>query len=547
MKKIATFKTFFFTSFLLLTACSSGLHDGATIADLVILNGTIIDGSNTPPYIGSVAVKDDKIVFVGKEFSGKAKHVIDASGLVVSPGFIDSHSHTDYKIKQPEYRLNESSITQGITTVVVGADGEYSPEQLRKMIKTFQHQGVATNVGFYVGHNGIRRAEMVDPSVAIPSQQELNRMVDSVIEGMNLGAVGFSTGLMYEPGRYSQTSEIIELTKAVNKFGGIYDSHVRDPINDLIRSDLEVIDIAREAKVAAKIAHVKAVCLQNNGASKAIVEMINRARSSGLNIVTDQYPYDGAKTYYLHYLINLTQEQRLQDLDIKRSLLDPVLRKQLQAQSEAGINGGFSWLQTVGYSCIRITKSEDFPELVGQYLSKIAISRKQTNFDLLAHLLVESNTPIQVTLAGVDEQDVQNILVQPWNMIVSDGRYVNKASDNYRHPRSTGTFPKVLGHYVRDLQLLTLHQAIIKMTSQPADFLGLKGRGILRLNSFADIVIFDPNLIKDKSTYSNPKAYSEGIKYVLVNGRITLEQGAVTGHAEGRVLRREKKTKARLW
>lgn len=515
-------------------------------ADIAILNGTVIDGSGTPGFKANVAIRHGKIVYLGNGVNINAAKLIEAQGLVVSPGFIDGHSHVDYKIKEARYRLNESALTQGITTIIFGADGEYSPTTIEGLLATFSKQGVGTNVGFYVGHNGIREEVMQDHQLAKPSTEELAAMVALVKKGMQLGAVGFSTGLMYEPGRYSDTDEVVALTKAIVEFGGIYDSHVRDPINGLIESDREVIIIAKRAKVAAKIAHLKAVCLQNKDKSTEVINMVNQARLSGLNIVSDQYPYDGAKTFYLASLINLSEQQRQQEVNIKSALRDPVFKEQLQKQSEWGLNGRFSWLQTVGYSCIRITQSDDFPELVGLYLSEIAASKKIPDFELLTQLLLSADKPIQVTLGGIQEKEVQQVLVQPWNMIVSDGRYIHVNSSLGSHPRSTGTFPRILGHYVRDLQLLTLEQAIQKMTSQPADFLGLVRRGRLKVGNYADITIFNPLEIKDKSSYSDPLAYSVGVQYVLVNGQLAILNGNITGSANGTIVRRIEPTSPNL-
>jgi N-acyl-D-amino-acid deacylase len=548
MRKIITLLILVFVSKPLFcaTALWNDTHQNLIQADIAILNGTIIDGSGQNRYRADIAIFQDKIVYIGNEAKIEAPKVIESHGLVVSPGFIDSHSHVDYRIKKASHRLNESSLTQGITTIVFGADGEYSPNTLRTLLATFDEQGVGTNVGFYVGHNGIRESVMKNSKLNKPSTDELTAMVTLVKEGMKLGAVGFSTGLMYEPGRYSETEEVVALTKAVVPFGGIYDSHVRDPINQLVESDLEVISIARQAKVAAKIAHLKTVCLQNKNKSFEIIEMIKQARSEGLNIVSDQYPYDGAKTYYLESLITLTQQQLRQEIDIKTVLRDPNFRGLIQSQSENGIDGGFSWLQTVGYSCIRITQSEDYPELVGAYLSEIAKNRNIANFALLTDLIINAKKPVQVTLAGIQEQEVQQVLVQPWNMIVSDGRYIDGDSSFESHPRSTGTFPRILGHYVRELKLLTLEEAVKKMTSQPADFLGFTGRGRLQAGNYADITIFDPKRIKDRSTYSDPLQFSVGVKYVLVNGQVAINNGDVTGITGGSIIHREKATQPNI-
>jgi N-acyl-D-amino-acid deacylase len=532
----------------LLSSCTHKLTKNRVItADVAILSGTIVDGTGKHRYQSNIAIKDNRIIYIGNNRHINAKQVIDAEGLIVSPGFIDGHSHVNRKIDQYENRLNESSLAQGISTVVFGADGEFSPETIADYLAIFAKQGVGTNVGFYVGHNGIRENVMGKSQRRAPTSPELTLMQQQVTDGMKMGAVGLSTGLMYEPGVYSKTNEIISLTRSIAPFGGIYDSHVRDPVNDLVASDQEVITISKAAGVAGKIGHLKAVCLHNKGKSADIVSLVEQARAEKFNIVSDQYPYDGAKTVYLETLIKSLPVHKNNYASIADALLNPQVNSELQQLSEHGINGGFSWLKVAKYSCIRITKSDDFPELVGQYLSQIATHKNISGFALLTELITTSSQPIQVTLGGVDEGEVQTIMQQPWNMIVSDGEYINQQSSLRNHPRSTGTFPRILGHYVRDLQLLSLEQAIKKMTSQPADFLGLVDRGRLKVNAIADITIFDAKRIADLSSYVEPLTYATGIEHLLVNGKFAIIDSQITGTAAGVIVHREKPTPAYLY
>jgi N-acyl-D-amino-acid deacylase len=530
-----------------LISCTQGNMEKNEIkADIAILAGTIVDGTGKIRYKADIAVKDNRIIYIGNSSLIKAKEIINAKDLIVSPGFIDGHSHVNRKIDNYEHRLNESSLTQGISTIVFGADGEFSPATISDYLIKFAKQGVGTNIAFYVGHNGIRKDVMGENQNREPTSNELTLMKKQVIKGMEMGAVGFSTGLMYEPGIYSNTNEVIALTSVIEPFGGIYDSHVRDPVNALISSDQEVITIARAARVAGKIGHLKAVCLHNKGKSADIVALVEQARLNNFNIVSDQYPYDGAKTVYLETLIKRLPLHKKNYASLGAALLDPKVNSELQQLSEQGINGGFSWLKAVKYSCIRITKSDDFPILVGQYLSQIATDKNISGFALLTELIINSSQPIQVTLGGVDEDDVQTIMQQPWNMIVSDGKYINQQSSLKNHPRSTGTFPRILGHYVRDIKLLSLEQAIKKMTSQPADFLGLVDRGRLKVNAIADITIFSSKYIDDRSSYVEPLTYSVGIEHLLVNGEFAIRDSQITGDAAGEIIRREKPTSAYL-
>ncbi|MFN8058022.1 MAG: D-aminoacylase [Vicinamibacterales bacterium] len=507
--------------------------------DIVIKGGTVVDGTGRAPHRVDVAIADDRIVYVGALVGGTARETIDATGLVVAPGFIDVHNHADTALVEPSRKLNEGFVRQGVTTVVGGPDGSASPRRIRDMVAAYDRQGVGTNVAFYVGHNAIRQEVMAVPRAA-PTSAELERMKALVRDGMTLGALGFSTGLMYEPGLFSSTDEVVELTREVRAFGGIYDSHVRDPAHALLGSDREAIDIGERAGVPVKIAHEKAVGLENVGLIKDVVSLVESARRRGLNVVTDQYPYDGAATGPLTDLIVVPPALAAAPaFDLRAALRLPQTRLELQVASEQGLNGGFAWLKATGYSHMRITTSPDAPELVGRYLSQLAAERRMTGFDLVADLILQPGAPIGVTFGAIDEDDVQLLLVQPWNMIASDGEDVAPTGTG-GHPRSTGTFPRVLGHYVREKRLLSLEEAVRKMTSFPADFVGLTGRGRLVAGKAADITVFDPTRIIDRSSYASPRRYADGVRHVLVNGRFVLRDGAMTGAAPGRFLPRER-------
>ena len=511
-------------------------------ADIVIENGHIYDGNGSTPYVADIAVKDKRIVFIGDSRAIKAKQRIDAKGLIVAPGFIDAHSHTGEYMVKPENRLNENTLMQGVTTIVFGADGMYSPKILQQKISLFQTQGIGTNVGFYVGHNGIRKAVMGENQNRAPNKNELSEMKALVHKGMEMGAVGLSTGLMYEPGMFSDTREVIELAKAITPYGGVYDSHVRNPINALISSVEEAIAIGRAAGIATKIAHIKAVCLHNAGKSQELIELLNKARAQGQNVVSDQYPYDGAKTDFLADI--LMRPKTLENTELRSLLKDPKHRQALRKASENGINGGFSWLKVTGYNCIRVTHSEDYPQYVGKYLSEIAQEKNRDNFDSLTELLLSAKHDIRITLGGISEQDVRKLLVQPWNFIASDGKYINSKSSPRQHPRSTGTFVRVLGRYVRELSLLSLSQAIEKMTSQPADFLGFSDRGRIQVGHIADLTIFDQNRVIDQSNWVQPLTFAKGIQHVLVNGVIVVSKGSISQQAAGLTITRTHKTPA---
>lgn len=523
-------------------------------AEYFIQNGTIIDGLGNPAIKGDVLIRNGKMELVKPGDKVDALITIDATGLVVAPGFLDIHNHSDWSINNPKNRLNETYIKQGVTTIVGGPDGYHAPSTIQRYINAFNKNGIGTNAAFYVGHNGIRKEVMKNDQKRAPTDEELEEMKTLVREGMEMGAVGLSTGLMYEPGSYSDTEEVIALAKEVAPYNGIYDSHVRNPVHAFVKSHREVIEISTKANITGKLGHLKAVGLHNEGAISEIIEMVEEYRGKGYEIVSDQYPYDGAQTEVLEGIIvipSAMKESRVLEnvlnngkLDDAKSLLKPILndkliRSQIKETSENGENEGFAWLKATGYSSMRITNSEDYPELVGKYLSEIAEERKMSGFDLVCELIINGKRPTTITLGGINENDVQALLLQPWNMIVSDGRYVKHSTESGGHPRSTGTFPRVLGHYARDLKLLSLEEAVRKMTSLPADVIGFKNRGRIQNGLPADITIFNPETIIDNSTFENPNLYASGVVHVFVNGIPVLLNEEMTGNAPGKYLNRK--------
>ena len=507
--------------------------------DLVISGARIVDGSGRPGFLGDVGVQygwSTNVTRPGGLRLRPARQRISAAGLVLAPGFIDVHSHTVDAIIGAERRFNEGVVRQGVTTVLGGPDGGYAPDMMRRVIDAITSQGAGTNVALYVGHNGVRRTAMGNAQRA-PTADELARMKALVKEGMELGAVGLSSGLMYEPGMFSDTEELVELAKVVAPYRGIYDSHVRDPVKRFLWSDEECIAIGERGGIPPKIGHEKAVALENEGKIQDVIRMVNAARMRGVDAVTDQYPYDGAATSSLTGIIVTPKDLRQPGFDLKAALKDPAIRSRLKEASENGIDGGFAWLKATGYTAMRITTSPERPELVGKYLSELADAKKIDRFDLVADLILASTKPIGITLGAIKEKDLRDLLVQPWNMIASDGGYADSKSDAMGHPRSTGTFPRVLGHYVRETRVLTLEDAVRKMTSLPADWIGLRDRGRVAEGQAADLVIFDPRTIADRSTWEQPARMPVGVRDVFVGGVAVLRDGELTGKSPGRYLR----------
>lgn len=530
--------------------------------DVLIRDGRVVDGTGRDAFEADVGIRDGEIAAVGDLGRARADRTIDASGLVVAPGFIDVHTHVARAMADSSTRLNEAFLRQGVTTVVGGPDGYFSPGMIRLLLDAYEEQGIGTNVAFYVGHNGVRLVAMGDLEPPLteeklqgafaaagsdtyqraPTAEEREQMKALVREGMELGAVGLSTGLMYPPGMYATTDEVVELARVVEPYGGIYDSHVRDPVHSWLASNREAIEIGERAGIPVKLAHLKAVGTHNTGKVDSLVAMVEAARQRGVQVVSDQYPYDaaGGSIRLADLILVHPNPQRnaelLEDRDSLAALLDrPERRARIREQSEEGIDGGFSWIAAVGYAGLRVTRSPDVPELVGRYLSEIADERGVDPFDLVVGLYLRADEPVQVK-GGIEEATVQQILRQPWNMVASDGSF---AGPDNAHPRATGTFPRVLGRYVRELGVLSLEEAIRKLTSLPAEVVSLPDRGRLAEGRAADVVVFDPATIEDRSTYRHPNRMATGVEHVLVAGVPVLSDGELTGRAPGRFLRRQ--------
>ncbi|MBC7898320.1 MAG: amidohydrolase family protein [Cytophagaceae bacterium] len=524
--------TFRVATMALFVVLAAPLPAQAPTWDVLIRDGTVIDGSGRPRFRGDIAIRGDRIVRVSRFplRSTDAKRVIDASGRVVAPGFIDLHAHLE-----PLLQLSgaESHVRQGVTLALGGPDGG-GPFPLAPYLDSVTTRGVGMNVAYLVGHNSIRERVMGTADRA-PTAAELQHMRRLVAQGMHDGAFGLSTGLRYVPGFYSKTDEVVALSRVAADSGGIYTSHLREEGRGLLEGVGEAIEIARRARIPVVLTHHKAVGQAAWGGSTKTLAMVDAARRNKLDVQIDQYPYTASSTS----LSVLIPPWALADGDtaFARRVGDPGLRDSI----ERGIvdlvmnDRGGGDLRRVQFARVAWMN-----ELEGKTLYDWAVmQRKETAPEKSAGLVIDAQLRggASMIFHVIDEDDVRRIMAHPQTMIASDGR-LSSPGDGKPHPRSYGTFPRVLGRYVRELDLLTLEQGINKMTGMPAARLGLTDRGILKEGAFADVVVFDPLTIADRSTFENPHQYPAGIDHVLVNGVAMVERGAWTDRRAGRVLRR---------
>ena len=498
--------------------------------DLIIKNGMVYDGSGNAPVQADVAVNKDRIVKTGNLSHAKAKREIDATGLAVSPGFIDMHAHLDPLLRLPSA---ESAIRQGVTTSLGGPDGS-SPWPLGAYLDEADSIGMTMNVAFLIGHNTIRKNVMGLEDRA-PTDKELTEMEDQVGQGMKDGAFGLSTGLKYIPGAFSNVDEVIALAKVASKYGGIYTSHLREEGIGLLEAVHEAIQIGREANIPIVLTHHKAIGTKMWGASVKTLAMVDSARKIGIDVMMDQYPYNASYTG-IGVLIQSWSRAGGND-EFKKRLENPILRDSIKRGIVNNIlyDRGGADLNRVQFALVNWKK-----DLEGRTLRDWLVERKmEPTVENGAELVIEAQLKggANCVYFAMDDADVERIMKHPQTMIGSDGRLV-APGDGHPHPRWYGTFPRVLGVYVREKGVLTLENAIHKMTMMSADRLGLKDRGRIEENTFADLVVFNPKTVKDKSTFQDPHQYPEGIDYVIVNGKLAVDGGQFIDARSGMVLRK---------
>jgi N-acyl-D-amino-acid deacylase len=531
--------------------------------DILIRNGDVVDGSGAPRRRADVAISGGRIVDIGMLAGAEAEMALDASGQVVTPGFIDMHSHADFSL--PALPTADSLVVQGITTVVVGQCG-LSPVPLfddtREMVigaltepgaslpwgawTTFASYleylravGVSLNVVPLVGQGVVRGGVMgFAPGPADPAQ--LARMQAQVARAMDSGAIGLSTGLVYPPGSFCQTEELIAVTRPVGERGGIYFSHIRGEDETLLEAIAEAILIGRESGAAVQISHLKAAGESNWPKSEQALALIDQARAEGLDVTADMYPYEGNSTTLTVVVPDWAHQGGMAVL--LQRLADPESRERMRTDPHAR-----RMTRMVGWDKVLISDSPRRPEYQGKSTHSLAATAAQagpvrdgyTPYDWVLDALLETECNLGLTAFTISEENIKRQLRHEAVMIGSDGAGMATTgllAGGLPHPRNFGTFPRVLRRYVREHPVLTLEEAIWKMSGFAARKLGWTDRGLVRKGFQADLVVLDPSTVADQATYAAPHAYPIGIPHVIVNGRLVVRDGVHTQARPGRVL-----------
>jgi N-acyl-D-amino-acid deacylase len=498
--------------------------------DLIIRNGKVLDGTGNPWFRADIAVKGDSIAAMGQLDDAGAHRVIDATDLFVAPGFIDVHSHAAGGLTDKKLSEARPLLTQGITTVIINPDGGGATDLAAQREQLLEH-GLGVNVAQFVPHGAIRRAVIGLDDVK-PTPLELREMRNLVEKGMETGAVGLSTGLFYDPASYAETDEIIELARVAHKFNGIHQSHIRDESDYTIGVTAaveELIEISRQSGIVGVVSHIKALGPNVWGVSGEIIKMIDEARDrEGLQIFADQYPYEASATGLSAALVPRWATAGGRQEFLNRLEPEETREKIMQEMEENLARRG-------GADRIMMRNVSFDSSLEGKTLEELAEGRGETAIETALWLLREGSPGI--VSFNMRSDDVENFMRQPWTMTSSDGGLVEKG-EGVPHPRNYGAFPRKLQTYSREQGVIDRGFAIRSMTSLSATVHRIPDRGLLRPGMIADIVVFDEEQLTDKATFTDPHQLSEGMVYVLVNGKPAIDEGELTGLLNGRILNR---------
>jgi N-acyl-D-aspartate/D-glutamate deacylase len=490
--------------------------------DVVIANGTVVDGSGSPGYTADIGIKGGTIVTIGKIRASQGKRVISAGGQYVVPGFIDIHTHVDRGILDEQGKNARNYLTQGVTTLVTGncGDGTY---EVADYFARMQQQGVGPNIVHLVGHGTVRRAVMKEAD-RLPTAGEMEQMKSLVDKSMREGASGMSSGLYYAPGSFARVDELVGLAEVIRPYGGFYASHIRDESDyttGLKASIAEAIEVGEKAGVTVEISHIKALGEPVWGQAPDVCRIIEAAQARGLRVYADQYPYDASGTSMTSATLPRWVEA---DGKTRERLRDPRLLPGIKTQVAGNIQ------RRGGPENLLISSFPATPELEGKNLLEISRALGETPVDAAIDVMLMGGA--SVTSFNMSEDDIEFFMKKPYVLTCSDGDII-RFGKAVPHPRSYGAFTRKIRHYVIDRKVISMEQAIRAATGLPAQVLAFRDRGLIREGYAADVVVFDPEMISDKATFARPHRYSEGINFVLVNGRLAVDQGRLTGILAG--------------
>jgi len=493
--------------------------------DLLIKNAYVFDGSGSDSIRLNVGVKGERIVFIGKDISTlRAKEVIDAEGLYLSPGFIDPHTHylAQLSSKKPAERGVLPALAQGVTTVFLGNDGS-GPVPIDSTLKSWEANGIGPNAGLFIGHNTVR-LDVIGAKDVRATAAQIEKMKSLVAQSMKAGAFGISTGLFYTPGNYADLSEVVELSRVAAAYGGIYDTHQRDEGSQsvgVVRSTQEVLDVAEKAGIPVHISHIKVAGPKVWGESKTIIKMIEGARKKGLDVTASLYPYEASQTSLSAALVpawvrdggNAGMKERFNQPELRDSILKGIHESIMARTADPGK--------------LVISGAKD-ASIDGKNLAAVATAWNMTAEEAVIKICSDSSPSLHSFM--MTDGDIRNFMVQPWVMTCSDG--------GSGHPRAYGSFARMLRVYALDRSVLSLSKAIHQSSGLTATTLKIKDRGFIKEGYFADLVLFDPKLVKDNATYDKADQLATGVNYVIVNGQIAIREGAYQNGLYGKSLRK---------
>jgi N-acyl-D-aspartate/D-glutamate deacylase len=499
--------------------------------DLLIRNARVLDGNGNPWIRADVGISGERIQAVGALAGASATKTLDVNGLVVTPGFIDVHSHAGPGLATDALKDGQPVLAQGITTVLINPDGG-GPTDLATQRSRYTRQGIGPNVGLMVPHGSVRQAVM-GMSDRDPDSEQIAKMVDLVRQGMRAGAFGLSSGLYYAPGSYSKTGEVVALARMAAQFGGVYSSHIRDEADysiGVVAAVQEVVTIAEESGLIGVVSHMKALGPASHGLSMALVERIEAARARGVQVYSDQYPYNASGTGIVGALMPRWAQVGGRDAMLRRIRGDE--RKKIVEEVRQNL------ARRGGPATLFISRFQPDPSIEGRHLAELSEKAAKPPEEYVLDLLQRGDASL--VSFNMSERDIELIMRQPWNMTSTDGDLV-PIGQGKPHPRAYGAFPRKLRLYVKERGVVDLPFAIRSMTSLPAQVFALKDRGQVRSGAFADLLVFDPAQVNDPATYQEPHQLAEGMVHIVVNGVLVRENGKFTNELPGRVLTPERR------